>query len=214
MHGLFLDALRAAPDRAFLAMEQGTLTYSQAADWSKAVASGLAARGIKRGDRVAIVSTNRPEMVVLWPARLGSARVLLPPQPRVHRRSAGKPLPSGDAGPHHRGSGDGARDRGGHDAERDPDAGGRARTGPLRLEHLAGPRARRRGSRLGRGAGGRPGGHPLHVGDDRPLQGRGLVAPLVHEDQRDDGALLADSAPTTSSTRPSRSTTSTRSPSR
>ena len=76
-------------------------------------------------------------------------RVLLSPQPRVHRRSAGKPLPSGDAGPHHRGSGDGGRDRGGHDAERDPDPGGRARTRTLRLEHLAGPRARGRRSRAG-----------------------------------------------------------------
>ncbi len=74
VRGLFLDALRTAPARAFLAMEQGTLTYSQAADWSKAVASGLAARGIKRGDRVAIVSTNRLETVVLWLAclRLGA----------------------------------------------------------------------------------------------------------------------------------------------
>ena len=72
--GLFLDALRAAPGRAFLAMEQGTLTYAQAADWSKALASGLAARGVGHGDRVAIVSTNRPEMIVLWLAclRLGA----------------------------------------------------------------------------------------------------------------------------------------------
>jgi crotonobetaine/carnitine-CoA ligase len=72
--GLFRAALQAAPGRAFLAMEQGTLTYAQAADWSGALAGGLAARGVKRGDRVAIVSTNRPEMVVLWLAclRLGA----------------------------------------------------------------------------------------------------------------------------------------------
>jgi crotonobetaine/carnitine-CoA ligase len=71
---LFLAALRAAPGRAFLAMEQTTLTYAQAAEWSKALAGGLAARGVTRGDRVAIVSTNRPEMVVLWLAclRLGA----------------------------------------------------------------------------------------------------------------------------------------------
>ncbi len=71
---LFLAALRAAPGRAFLAMEQASLTYTQAADWSKALAGGLAARGVKRGARVAIVSTNRPEMIVLWLAclRLGA----------------------------------------------------------------------------------------------------------------------------------------------
>ena len=71
---LFLDALRAVPGRAFLAMEQATLSFAEAADWSKALAGGLADRGIKRGDRVAVVSTNRPEMVVLWLAclRLGA----------------------------------------------------------------------------------------------------------------------------------------------
>lgn len=71
---LFRDALRAAPGRTFLAMEQASLTFAQAADWSKAVAGGLAERGVKRGDRVAVVSTNRPEMVTLWLAclRLGA----------------------------------------------------------------------------------------------------------------------------------------------
>jgi crotonobetaine/carnitine-CoA ligase len=71
---LFLDALRAVPGRPFLAMEQASLTFAQAADWSKALAGGLADRGIRRGDRVAVVSTNRPEMVVLWLAclRLGA----------------------------------------------------------------------------------------------------------------------------------------------
>ena len=71
---LFLGALRAAPDQTFLAMEQATLSYAETADWSKALASGLVEKGIKRGDRVAVVSTNRPEMVVLWLAclRLGA----------------------------------------------------------------------------------------------------------------------------------------------
>jgi crotonobetaine/carnitine-CoA ligase len=70
----FRAAVGTAPDTVFLAMEQGTLGYAQADDWSRAVASGLAAVGIRPGDRVAIVSTNRPEMVVLWLAclRLGA----------------------------------------------------------------------------------------------------------------------------------------------
>jgi carnitine-CoA ligase len=71
---LFQAALRRAPDRRFLAMEHGSLTYAQAADWSGAVAGALAARGIARGDCVAMVSTNRLEMIVLWLAclRLGA----------------------------------------------------------------------------------------------------------------------------------------------
>jgi crotonobetaine/carnitine-CoA ligase len=72
--GLFRAALASAADRRFLAMEQGTLSYAQAADWSRAVASGLGAMGIGPGDRVAVLTANRPEMVVLWLAclRLGA----------------------------------------------------------------------------------------------------------------------------------------------
>ena len=39
--GLFLAALRAAPDRTVLAMEQASLTYDQASDWSKTLARYL-----------------------------------------------------------------------------------------------------------------------------------------------------------------------------
>ncbi|HEV8306087.1 MAG TPA: AMP-binding protein [Methylomirabilota bacterium] len=71
---LFRAALGRGPEKPFLAMEQGTLSYAQAADWSRTVASGLTALGVERGDRVAILSANRPEMVVLWLAclRLGA----------------------------------------------------------------------------------------------------------------------------------------------
>src|SRR5262245_12459071 len=71
---VFQAALRIAPTGTFLAMDAATLRYAQAADGSRAVATGLAARGIGRGDRVAIVAANRPEMVVLWLAclRLGA----------------------------------------------------------------------------------------------------------------------------------------------
>src|SRR5262245_51114129 len=70
----FRAALGTAPDTRLLAMEQGALTYAQAADWSRGVASGLATAGIRAGDRVAVVSTNRPEMVIVWLAclRLGA----------------------------------------------------------------------------------------------------------------------------------------------
>jgi carnitine-CoA ligase len=79
--GLFRAALEAAPGTNFLAMEQGSLSYAEAADWSAALAGGLVARGIGRGDRVAIVSTNRPEMLALWIACLRVGACFCPINP-------------------------------------------------------------------------------------------------------------------------------------
>src|SRR5262249_11260864 len=59
-------------------MEQGDLTFAQAADWSATLAGGLTAAGVGRGDRVAMVSANRPEMVVLWLACLRLGAVFCP----------------------------------------------------------------------------------------------------------------------------------------
>ena len=62
-------------------MEQATLTYAETANWAAALAGGLAARGIQRGDRVAIVSTNRPEMIALWLACLQVGACFCPINP-------------------------------------------------------------------------------------------------------------------------------------
>ena len=56
-----------------------TLTYGELADRSRRLATGLADRGVKRGDRVAVLMSKRPELVVtllaLW--RLGAVHVPL-----------------------------------------------------------------------------------------------------------------------------------------
>lgn len=78
---VFRAALAAAPGKTALAMEQASLTYAELADWSAALAGGLAARGIGRGDRVAIVSTNRPEMIAIWIACLRVGACFCPINP-------------------------------------------------------------------------------------------------------------------------------------
>ncbi|MEV7890296.1 class I adenylate-forming enzyme family protein [Streptomyces sp. NPDC002817] len=53
-----------APDRAFLAYFDGRLTYREIDELSDSVAGHLAARGLERGDRVAILLQNSPHFVI------------------------------------------------------------------------------------------------------------------------------------------------------
>ena len=62
---------RVKPDHPFLIWEPRTgagrqWTYRQFHDDVRAVAAGLHARGVKRGDRILIHSENCPEMVLGW----------------------------------------------------------------------------------------------------------------------------------------------------
>lgn len=63
-----VHALRRAvadtPDRAFLTYFDGRLTYREADELSDSVAGHLAARGLERGDRVAILLQNSPHFVL------------------------------------------------------------------------------------------------------------------------------------------------------
>ena len=73
--------LRAAlhPDRDFLWCEEERWTYAEADRRSDAVAAGLAQLGVAAGDRVAVISSNRPEMLELFfaLAKLGAIQVPL-----------------------------------------------------------------------------------------------------------------------------------------
>lgn len=66
------DALRAAArgfgDTDWVVTPQGRLTFAQADRRARVLAAGLAARGLQPGDRVAIVSPNRLEVVELFAA--------------------------------------------------------------------------------------------------------------------------------------------------
>lgn len=74
------------PDREFLVAGEGRWTWAQVRDRSSALAESLAERGIKGGDKLALVLPNWPEAVVavVAAARLGAVVVPLDPGSSFH----------------------------------------------------------------------------------------------------------------------------------
>lgn len=75
----FQKAVRKNPHGAALLYEDQRLTYSELNAWSNRVAHCLAARGLRKGDTVAVAIENRPELIatVLGCAKLGVCAALL-----------------------------------------------------------------------------------------------------------------------------------------
>lgn len=72
LHGAFDNAATTWPDRDFLVTDARTWTYAEMADWSRRIAAGLIALGVKPGENVAMILANHPEFVAL---KLAIARV-------------------------------------------------------------------------------------------------------------------------------------------
>ncbi len=85
----FAEAARKYPSRAALAHKPGgakawvTLTYGEVADQVKQVSLGLRALGVERGDRVALLSENRPEWVIFDLATQAAGGVTVPVYPTL-----------------------------------------------------------------------------------------------------------------------------------
>ena len=77
LHDLFAIPRRRAPEKPALRFQDGTLTYGDLFARADALAAGLAARGVRKGDRVAFFLGNRPEFAIAYLAviRLGAAMV-------------------------------------------------------------------------------------------------------------------------------------------
>ena len=77
LHQMLADAQRRNPDGDALVCGEVRLTYRQLMERSSRVAAGLAARGVKSGDRVALLLGNRIEFVLALfaVARLGAITV-------------------------------------------------------------------------------------------------------------------------------------------
>ncbi len=73
------ERARAHPDRPFLWCGDDRLTYAQSDQRTDAVAAGLHESGVRPGDRVAVISSNRTEMLELFfaLAKLGAVHVPL-----------------------------------------------------------------------------------------------------------------------------------------
>ena len=76
------DALEAAaaeyPDRPFVLTDELTITYREMADWSARLTRGLLARGVRPGENLALVLSNRPELVALLFAVARAGAVAVP----------------------------------------------------------------------------------------------------------------------------------------
>ncbi|MFI1487923.1 class I adenylate-forming enzyme family protein [Streptomyces sp. NPDC020747] len=74
-------AVAEAPDRTFLTYFDGRLTYREVDELSDSVAGHLAARGLERGDRVAVLLQNSPLFVVAVLGAWKAGATVLPVNP-------------------------------------------------------------------------------------------------------------------------------------
>lgn len=86
VHGLLRQRAAERPDAPFLHFEDQVFTYAELARAASRLAGGLAACGVKKGDTVAIMMSNRPEFLLSWFAlsQLGAIEV---PVNTAHRGS-------------------------------------------------------------------------------------------------------------------------------
>ena len=77
VHGLVERLARERPHDVFLHFEDQAFSYLEIDQASSRVAAGLQARGIARGDKVAIMLSNRPEFLFVWfgLSKLGAVEV-------------------------------------------------------------------------------------------------------------------------------------------
>ncbi|MFD5410349.1 class I adenylate-forming enzyme family protein [Streptomyces nojiriensis] len=77
----FREAVARAPERTALAYFDGRIGYAEADQLSDSVAGHLAARGIRRGDRVAVMLQNTPHFVLAVLAAWKAGAVVVPLNP-------------------------------------------------------------------------------------------------------------------------------------
>ena len=66
-------AIRYYPERPALSLDQSTLTFSQLHDRVKRLVAGLSSAGFKKGDRLAILLPNAPNISNSFMRAVGSA---------------------------------------------------------------------------------------------------------------------------------------------
>src|SRR5262249_48947261 len=85
-----LDAAATAyPGRPYVIAEDRECTYAELAEWSRALARGLAAEGVAAGGSGALLLPNGAEVVALILAGARVGAVAVPVNPLLHRRELG-----------------------------------------------------------------------------------------------------------------------------
>lgn len=79
LHGALDRAAERHPERPFVITDERGWTYAELVAWSRRLAAGLRARGVRAGDKVALILANYPEFVALKFAisRVGAVAVPL-----------------------------------------------------------------------------------------------------------------------------------------
>ncbi|WLQ43998.1 AMP-binding protein [Streptomyces laculatispora] len=88
----FRDSVGRAPDHPALAYFDGRLTYRETDELSDSVAGHLAARGLRRGDRVAIMLQNSPHFVLALLGAWKAGATVVPLNPMYKSGEAGHVL--------------------------------------------------------------------------------------------------------------------------
>ncbi|MEU3857520.1 AMP-binding protein [Streptomyces sp. NPDC028722] len=90
------EAVAAAPDRTFLAYFDARLSYREADELSDGVAAHLAARGLTRGDRVAVLLQNSPHFVLAVLGAWKAGATVVPVNPMYKAGEVGHVLRDGE----------------------------------------------------------------------------------------------------------------------
>ncbi|MFE5560719.1 class I adenylate-forming enzyme family protein [Streptomyces sp. NPDC056544] len=88
----FREAVARAPERTALAYFDGRIGYAEADELSDSVAGHLATRGIRRGDRVAVMLQNTPHFVLAVLAAWKAGAVVVPLNPMYKSGEVGHVL--------------------------------------------------------------------------------------------------------------------------
>ncbi|MFF9089285.1 class I adenylate-forming enzyme family protein [Streptomyces sp. NPDC014991] len=90
------EAVATAPDRTFLAYFDARLSYREADELSDGVAAHLAARGLARGDRVAVLLQNSPHFVLAVLGAWKAGATVVPVNPMYKAGEVGHVLRDGE----------------------------------------------------------------------------------------------------------------------
>jgi crotonobetaine/carnitine-CoA ligase len=87
--GLLESRARVGPDRPLLVFEGRICTYGEAAARAETIARSLVARGVARGERVAVMATNSEAQVLLLLALAHLGAIAVPVNPELNATEAG-----------------------------------------------------------------------------------------------------------------------------
>ena len=94
---LLRRAAQTNPDRIAIIYHDLTLTYREVVSMVNCIANGLYATGLRKGDRICLFTTNRPEYIITFIAAATIGAVVSPMNPSYKEREVGYQLENSEA---------------------------------------------------------------------------------------------------------------------